>query len=558
MQQLTREDGYSYLWQSLRQQRSVREYEDVHLARYVRPSLSPGYELTPLDKPAISYLWDDTAIKANELFGRSLWSIVHSASVHWFEYKPPKSVEDDQESIDWCADVVTDDLRTEFEDGNLYLALLLRLYDVGSHGYGAVYSYEDPDRPGHLSWEWVPAPECFFVLNGKGQCIKFVRPMNLTAHQLVHEIGIAKEDLDAPIQTAYVNKNHAQKFLFLHIVEARNDAKRRPTSNLEMAWRGVYFYPGAKKIHKEHGYADMPYHVLTWGGSRGNPYPISIGYTTLPEIRNINSTRKRFDRLLELETENITLGPDGGEQPGGDQARPQPGDYISGGMSGDGKRLYDLLYAGNGGRTTQVEVAASRQIIQDAYHNQLFMMQTQRQMTAEEVRSRDAKIIQALGPFIVFLGADADTIIDRTFNYRIMQGAYDPVPASLGPQDSLQLKYHGLLAQAQEALQGQQIFGLLNEAAFIMQMGNDAAEAVNSSTDWGAAYRHLARSKAVPSDVVFSREKAIKNQEKRAAAQSSQQMAAMAPELAKAANDGAGAMEKMARAEQTITSGGLA
>src|SRR5690606_37524309 len=105
--------------------------------------------------------------------------------------------------------------------------------------------------------------------------------------------------------------------------------------------------------------------------------------------------------------------------------------------------------------------------IQDAWHNQLFMMQTQRQMTAEEVRSRDAKIIQAMGPFIVFLAGDMTQICDRAFSYRLMEGAYDPLPAIVGPEVDLQLAFDGLLAKAQDALQGGQILALMQEGMLI-------------------------------------------------------------------------------------------
>lgn len=550
---LPREDQYSYLWQSLRGNRAQREFEDVQLARYMRPQLSAGFEKTPLDKPSISYLWDDTAIKANELFGRGLWSITHSSAIDWFEYELPRDKKGDEEGDRWAAEIVSADLKTEFTDGGLYLALLLRLYDVGVFGYGALFSYEDPDRPGHLAYEWVPANECFFTLDGKGVCIIFIRPLKLTAHQIIHEYKIPKEKLDAPILDAYRNKNHQQKFLILHIVEQRKNAPAKPRNSTEYPWSGVYYYPGNRSIIGEHGYMDMPYHVLTWGGSRGNPYPMGIGYSTLPEVRNLNSTRKRFDRLLEMESDSPVLGPDAGEQPGGEQFRPNPGDFIPNGMSGDGKRLYDPLYSGQtGGRTTVNEVTTSRQLIEAAFHNTLFMMQTQRQMTAEEVRSRDAKIIQAMGPFIVFMAADLTTIVDRTFTYRLMQGAYDPIPSILGPDTDLQLAFDGLLAKAQEALQGGQILQLLQEGMLIMQMGPEGAEAVLAGTDLNAAYRALAGSKSIPSGIVHSKEKYLKNKEERAQQMAQQQAASMAPDMARAAKDGAAAVEGMANAQNQL------
>lgn len=553
MQQLPREQQIARSWESLRQVRSRREFEDIQLARYGRPQLSPGFEKTPLDKPSIHFLWDDTAIKANEMFARGLWSITHNSAIDWFGYELPKELKGDQEGDQWCAEIVTEDIKSEFKDGGLYEALLHRLYDVGMFGYGAIYSYEDPERPGHLAYEYVPAAECFFTLNGKGLCNRFQRPLNLTAAEMIDDYQFPRDRLDQAVITAYDNKNHATTFLVLHVVERRKAFSRKPRSNQEFEFSGEYYFPATQKVLSSHGFMDMPYHVQTWGGSRGNPYPYSIGYTTLPEIRNINGTRKKFDRVLEMESDSPILGPDMGEQPGGEQFRPNPGDFIPSGMSGDGKRLYDPLFSGGGTRTTVNEVTTSRQLIQDAFHNQLFMMQTQRQMTAEEVRSRDAKIIQAMGPFLVFMTKDLASIVDRTFGYRLMQGAYDPLPAILDATTDLLLKFGGILAKAQESLQGEQIVALMMEAQVIMQLD---PEAVLAGTDFNAAYRALASSKSLPPGIVYAKEKYEKTRASRAEQQQQQQMMAAAPGLAAAAKDGAQAMESMNSATQP--SGALA
>lgn len=548
---LTREDQYSYLWQSLRGNRAARLEEDIHIARYIRPTESGGYERTPLDKPAISFLWDDTAIKANELFGRGLWSICHSSAIDWFGYELPKDLKGDAEGDGWANNVVNEDLKDEFKDGGLYMALLMRLYDVSSFGYGAVYSYEDKDRPSHLAYEHIRSSECFYLLDGKGLCMTFIRPMMLTAHQILVDYKIPKSKVDSPVVTAFEQRNHTQRFLVLHIVEPRKGAPARPVDSTEFPWRGIYFYPQTRSVMEEHGFMDMPYHVLTWGGSRGNCYPMGIGYTTLPEVRNINSTRKRFDRVLENESDSPLLGPDAGEQPGGEQFRPNPGDFIPNGMSADGKRLFDPLYQPNGaGRTTVNEVSTSRLLIQEAYHNTLFMMQSNRQMTAEEVRSRDAKIIQALGPFIVFMVGDLTTIVDRTFSYRLQQGAYDPLPSIVGPDTDLKLAFDGILAKAQESLQGQQITQLMQEAMLFAELDPDA---VRLGTDFNKAWRSLASSKSIPAGIVLSAEEYTKNKKADAESKAQMQAAAMAPPMAKAAKDGAQAVEGMANAQQQLS-----
>ena len=72
---------------------------------------------------------------------------------------------------------------------------------------------------------------------------------------------------------------------------------------------------------------------------------------------------------------------------------------------------------------------------------------------------------------------------------------------------------------------------------------------VLQGTDWNAAYRHLAKSKSIPKDIVFTEERYRENVKNAQAQRQAQQAAAAAPGLAKAARDGAAAVKDMNSAE---------
>lgn len=556
--QKTIEDEIAEAWPFYRQVRGQHSIEHIHLARYVRPELAEFFEERKTsDRPAIEMLWDDTAIKANDMFSRGVWSLAHNSSTDWFFYKDKnKAVMADAEATSWYQRV-TEDLREECLSSGLYSALLMRLQDVGAFGFGAVYSYELPGTPGHIAFEWVPASECFYTTNREGLANSFIRPLNLTAREAIEEREWPKADLDRSIVDAYERRDVSTKFLFLHVVWERrgyNPAKRA-RSNKDYRWAGYYYSVTNRKVLNEHGFKDFPYHVLGWGGSSNTPYPVGIGYRTLPEIRNINSQRKKFDRLLDVESDSPLLAPNQDEGAGGQQYKPQAGTMIYGGMTGDGKRLYEPLYNGNGHRSIEAEIATSRQLIQEAYNYQLFMMVTQRQMTAEEVRSRDAKLVQAMSPYMVLMSKDLTTIVERMFFARMAAGAYDPLPAIFDAKTKMDLKFTGILGKAQQVLEGEQIVAFYNEAQFIAAYDPDA---VIHGVDHSAALIALGSSKALPGTIVLSKEQAQKNRE--AAAQRKQQMeaAAMAPGLAKAAKDGAGAMKDLGMNADTPAGGSVA
>jgi hypothetical protein len=552
------EDEIAEAWPFYRMVKGQHSIEHIHIARYIRPELAEFFEeRKTTDRPAIELLWDDTAIKANDMFSRGIWSLAHNSSTEWFNYKDKNpAVMADAEATAWYQRV-TEDLRDQCLSSGLYQALLMRLADVGAFGFGAVYSYEIPGTDGQIAFEWVPASECFYTTNREGLANSFIRPLNLTAREAIDEREWPRELLDQTILDAYERRDVNTKFLFLHVVWERKgfDPRKRARSNKDYRYAGYYYSTVGRKVVNEHGFRDFPYHVLGWGGASNTPYPVGIGYRTLPEVRNLNSNRKKFDRLLDVESDSPLLAPNQDEGVGGQQFKPQAGAMIYGGMSGDGKRLYEPLYTGQGSRSLESETATSRALIQEAYNYQLFMMVTQRQMTAEEVRSRDAKLVQAMSPYMVLMSKDLRTIIERIFYARMAAGVYNPMPAIFDANTKMDLKFTGILGKAQQVLEGEQIVGLYAEAQFIATYDPDA---IIHGIDHGAALIALGSSKSLPGTIVLSKEQAQKNRE--AAAQQKQQMqaAAMAPGLAKAAKDGAGALNEMGVNGQNLTASPVA
>jgi hypothetical protein len=540
MVEISQTERFQYGWSSAKRVKNRTFIEHLHIARYIRPETAEFWEERKTDnRPAIEKLWDDTPIKANDMFARGLWSMSHNSSTDWCSYQDRNAlVRADEEATGWYVKVNAD-VRQELSDSGVYAGLLNRLKDVGAFGFGALYSYET-DNQGHLAFEYVPAAETFYTVDRKGLCNGFHRPLNLTARQAIIERKWPKEKLSQSVRDAYDRKDEDTKFLFLHIVEERKhlDKRARPRSNKDFQWAGYYVETETWTLLDEHGFRDMPYHVMGWGGAPGTPYPNGIGFITLPEIRNLNAQRKKFDRILDNESDSPKLAPNQDE--GANQYAFKPGETIYGGMTGDGKRLYEPYYAGGtGSRSLAVEIDQSRNLIREAWHYSLMVMQSNQQMTAEEVRSRDAKMIQAMGPFIVLMAADLRTIVDRVFYARLEAGAYDPLPAVFDAETQMELKFSGILAKAQMVLESESIVGLYAEASMIAQYDPDA---VVHGLNHGEALRALGNARSVPAGIVKTAEAAKKSID--AAAQQKQQMMAaqMAPDMAKAAKDGAQAV----------------
>lgn len=539
----TLEDQIAYAWSSARRTRAVHSLEHIHLARYVRPELAEFFEeRKTTDRPAIELIWDDTPIKANDMWARGVWSMAHNPTSQWFFYKHKATANVDDESTAWIGRV-NSDLQQEAKSSGLYPALLERLKDTGAFGFGALYSYENKEDRRKITFEYVPAPECFYTLNREGRCNFFIRPLNITAKEAIEERKWPKEKLDRSIVEAYERKDITTKFLFLHVVwERAGPLPARPLTNKQYPIAGYFYQVSNRSVVDEHGFKRFPYHVLGWGGAVNTPYPAGIGYKTLAEIRNLNATRRDYSEIIGLEADSPVLAPQQGEQPGSAQFKPVAGEMIWGGMSGEGKRLYEPYYNGTNSRQLLPDIQDSRNEIREAWNYSLFMMHTQKEMTAQEVRSRDAKIVQAMGPYMIYFQSDAQSVIERMFLARLEAGVYDPIPRQIAESPSLELEFSGLLAKAQQQIEGEQIVGFYSEASLIA--GFDA-DVVRFGIDHAAALRHLAESKTMPTGIVLSKEAYEEAVARNAQQQQMMQAAAMAPDLARAARDGAAAMKDM-------------
>lgn len=531
-------------WTAAKAERGRHEKEHRHIARYIRPQLAEFFtDGKQSDKrPAIEILWDDTAIQANDTWARGVNSMTHNQATDWFSYKDEDPVVmRDGEAAPWFA-MVNDDLRRELRKGGFYAAALHRLKDIGAFGFGALYSYED-DNKGHLSFEHVPAPECYFTLTRDSLCRTFLRPLNLTAIQ-AEERGIDVSKCSQAVQDALRDRRQDTQFLFLHYVAPRKDLPDAVKGNHDFV--GVYFEVQTNKVVNQHGFHDMPYHVLVWDPIPQTPYPTGIGYITLPEIRNLNAQRKKFDRILDNESDSPILATSQDE--GKEQARPQSGEMIYSGMSGEGRRLYDPLYQNaTGSRILKDEIQTSQNKVLEAFHNNLMLMIANGQMTATEVASRDEKIIQAMGPFIIPMMADLESVLDRVFHSRMRAAAYDPMPSIFDEDTEMSVELHGILAKAHKKLTAANITMFYSEA--LGTVGQVAPEEVQG-LNHREALRHMGEARAIPQGIIPTDDELKAREEQAAAAAQQQMMMEQAPGMAKAAKDGADAMAALGGAGQ--------
>lgn len=528
--------GYS----SARSIRMQRDSEYLSLARYIRPEHEPMWqtESSTNTRPAIELLWDDTAIGACDQLARGVNSMTHNPATEWFDAKDKTArVNDNGEASAWYG-MVTDDMRKEMLKSSVYPSLLTRLRDVFTYGFGAVYSYQD-DNKGHLAFENVPAPECFFTLARDGSCRTFWRPRRWN-WQEIEAHGIKVEDCDALVKNSKENNNYEAKFEFIHAVYHKDDAPAGlKASNHD--YIGVYVEKGSKKVLEQHGFHEMPYDVLTWDAVPSSPYAIGIGYKTLPEIRNVNAQRKKFDRLLDIESDPPILAPNQDES--NPRAFFQGGERIYGGMTGDGKRLYEALFNGSGTRSVAAEVQSSKEAILQSFHNQLMLMLNSHQMTAQEVASRDEKIIQAMGPFIIPMYQSLKNICDRFFHARMRAGAYDPLPRIFDASTEVEYEFTGILAKAMKKLVSGNIVMFYQEA--MATIGQVDPTIVRDGMDHGLALRSMADARAVPAGMVFTKDQLEEKQKQNAAQDQNRMLMENAPGLAKAAKDGAEAVNVM-------------
>jgi len=525
---------------------SERGTLDSHLeevARLVLPSYSglftAGGTRTPGEKRT-QHQYDSTAGAALTKFASVMESMLSPRNQRYQRVVPSdKDLLKDRVSRLWFEDV-TDLLfkyrqapKANFQSQNHenYMAL-------GAFGTGAVFVDALKDERG-LRYKAVHLGEIYFAENHQGIIDKAIRRFQPTARQLVQRWG---DKVSSKIKEAVEKNKSETRFAILHCVKPREDLDPSRLDYRGMEVGSYYVEEAAKNLLGEGGYHSFPYAISRYVQAPGEVYGRGPAMECLPAIKVLNEQKKTMLKQGHRIVDPVILAADDGVIDGFSL---KPGFINYGSMSGDGKRLVDVLPTG------RLEVAKDmmdleRIAIHDSFLITLFQILTENpSMTATEVLERTREKGMLLSPTMGRQQSEYfGPLTDRELDVLGQQGLLPPMPgALLEARGEYTIEYDSPLSRAQKA----------EEGAGLMRTVQMALEVVNITQDpepldhfnWDVAIPEIADIHAVPQRWLRSLEEVAQIREGRREQRETQQMIEAAPaaaSVAKTMQGGKGAL----------------
>lgn len=509
------------------------------LAVLVMPRKSEVLERTTSpDTAKHERLFDGTMISANQILANGQASLVIPANERWFEFEPPGALRNDPEAARWMQECTEITLEA-FGTSNFYTAAQECLLDRSGMGTCCLFVKE---AAGQLVFRPLPIGSYAIAEDPDGNADTVHREFKFTAKQAVERFG--EKALPASIQRAYNNPGECNttQFEFIQIVAPRRQRDSRRIDNANMPIESVYLAKKDSVIVEESGFEEMPLIVsryLEWtsGGDR-HPYGWCPAWLVVADGRQLNKHEEIMDLMAELMVQPPVLTP--ANLDGAVDFSPLGETVFDPNKPNAKPELWNM----NGVRYDVGKDRAEdkRQRIRDAFHVDLFQMfqQIDREMTAHEVRAREAEKLMQFSPAFTRLSSEfLNPLLRRVFGVLFRAGAFPKVPESMlvRGRDGVFLPdpktvYHNAITLAQRQQENAATYEIIEAALGMAEIDPSALDAFNVPQ----MMMGLARNRGVPSAFLNDPDTMAQLAQARQEQQEQQAMLAMAAQAAEGAS----------------------
>lgn len=419
---------------------------------------------------------------------------------------------------------------------------------IGAFGNGPMFIdqlFDMHNRPARgLRYKALPLGEVYIRVNHQGQVDAFVRAFRMTARQAQQKWG--EDMLPDDLYTACEKKSEAL-FDFFHCVYPNTEY-----DDHQLVGRGskpfVSHYvacTGRRLMNDpDSGYFKFPLAFARYTEAPGEIYGRGAGMSVLPALKTLNAEKATYLKVGHRAADPVFLS----SEDGINDFSWTPGAFNKGGISSDGKKLVDVLPAGEV-QITKEMMDEERILIGDAFLTTIFQTLVENpQMTATQVIEVINQKGIFLAPTVGGMASDyLDPMIDRELDLCMQLGLIDPMPPLLREaKGEYKVVYTSPLFKAARAGEASGFLRTVESATTIAGQTGDSS--ILDSFAFDRALPEIARIQDVPLDWMATDEELLQKRQNRAKAQQVQQQIQALPAQA--------AMLK-ARAQVNAKGGGI-
>lgn len=504
------------------------------------------------------YVYDATAVFANEQLAAQLHSQLTSDSLLWAQWRcEDDRLNDDDDCRLWldaasrAAFAIYSGTRHNFSVAahELYL-------DVASIGSGCMAVLES-ERNG-IVFSTRHMKECCWEENEEGRVDLLSRKWSWTAKQAYQAWGEAAGEMVC--KAAMDPKEQTRQFTFVHEVQPRRDRDPTRWDARNKPFRSVYVCRESKHVVAESGFNEFPYMCPRLSKVSGEKYGRGRGMAMLPFIATLNEMVRTIMKAAQKIVDPPILLPDDGFLV---PLKQSPGalNYYRAGMRDEAKPLH----TGGDIQLGRELLNDTRQLVMRGFYNDWFTMPSDPSDPSSDgkgitatytLRDRDEKM-QLASPLLgrmrcEWLGPLNDRVLAIMWRQSAMRrfgpGSLLPPPPAKLSGAKLRAEYLSPIAIAQRSSQMEGMSRLIQIATMLAQANPQRAPAIMSILDDDAIMRIAGRDLNTPAAALKSPERLAAEAQAQAQAEAEMNAHAQALAQGKALQAGGAGIKSLADA----------
>ena len=513
-------------YSQLKSNRANYESQWQDVAEYTRPIRNEFLgKKTPGDR-RYQRTFDASPLLAVDNFASGIYGMMTNPANSWFDLAMDDEDLNDYEPVrEWLYDTRGRILQSFGPQVSRFYSVIPMLYaDLACFGTAVFYS-EEQVGSSRINDTVRALSECCVDENEYGEVDTVYRKFTMGAKNAVNAFPQVSERVHK-----LADKSPYEQVSFIHCVEPDGDYRPNRIGRNSKPFLSLYVEEESKRIVREGGYEEQPYHVPRWSQAAGEIYGRGIGEMVIADVKSLNRMGETQLKVAQKTADPPLGAPDEGVIR---QLRTWPGGITYGAIDAQGNQLVKPLYTGGDHRIT-LEIAEQRRtVIREAFYFSLMQMVGSPDMTATEWLGRQEEKLRLMGPNLGRIQSEfLSPLINRRFGLLLRAGALLPPPEEIAGR-TLNVEYVSPLARAQMAGEANAVNRLY---ASIMPLA-ELDPSIMDNVDNDEAVQVLAKGFAVNPKIIRGKDERDELRGQR------QQMQAMTQGMA-LAEQGAGALQK--------------
>jgi len=524
---------------ALKTRRSVLESHCEEIAEVISPRHTGFNGYRQPNEKRMSKVYDSTGIHSLEMLAAGLHGLLTNPASKWFSLRIVEPGFDDDDQVkDWLSDA-SDVMRAYmYAPGTNITSALHEIY-LENGAFGTSVMFIGERDKGGLLYQSVPLHECFIAENHEGTVDTVFRKRSMTARQVLMQWPKSTSE---EVRKKVENENKPDEMIeIIHAVQPRRNMDGRKRNAENMPWESVYIEYKTENKLEESGFPEFPYAVPRWSKMPGEEYGRSPAMTALPDVKMLQEMMKTTMQAGQLAVKPPVMVPDDGVI--------GPVRWVPGGQTYyRGDRIPTAVDLSGNLPITLEMMEELRGRIRGTFFADLMNFPTDVTMTATEFTQRMSERMRLLGPVLGRMeGEMLGRIVERTFGIMTRMGVLPQAPAQVAGRE-FTIEFVSPIALAQKQGEANALTQTLAILLPFIQATQDASVLKPFKTDKLAP--KIFELFGGDPDLIYSTDELAEMAEAEQAQQQAMMAAQAAQPMADAMSKGAGAVDKLASAQQ--------